>query len=431
MGKISACILALALALMCIDVNVNANVINASTCSSSDVQTAINGAANGDVVFLPAPCSTTWSSVVSIPGTKGITLNGNGAIINGQLLITTNASTGTRVTNFTFTRPGALSNATVEVQGGVNNARLRLDHSSFTGGGTEVLVFHQAPALVDHTTWTGMSSADETIHLLGWGGGNATAWSIDHTPGSTTGAIVFEDNTFTTASTQPNNAWMESFYGAISVWRYNTFNYFWVDFHGNTDVGTRWWEIYLNTFNGGSNSTCCTVNARDGSGIVYGNIRGTGSMGSFGYCAEVSGYPALYQIGRGTNQILFPAYSFLSGISDDVDNCAGLNVTGMVAANRDIYLSAGASCPAGGNCASGVGSGTALPATCTTNTAFWKTDAGGNWDTTHGGANDGALFKCTSTNTWTQYWVPSTYPDPLQSGGTAPTAPQNLRIVAG
>jgi hypothetical protein len=275
-----------------------------------------------------------------------------------------------------------------------------------------------------------MGSADETIHLLGWGAGDATGWTLDHTPGSTQGALIFEDNTFTTNSSQANNAWMESFYGAISVWRYNTFNYFWIDFHGNTGIGTRWWEIYNNTFNGGSNPTCCSVNARDGSGIVYGNVRGSGSMGPFGFCAEVAGYPAKYQIGRGTNQVLFPAYSFQNGISDDVDGCAGLAVSGMVAANRDIYLSAGANCPAGGNCASGVGNGTTLPTTCTTNTAFWKTDAGGNWDTTHGGANDGALFKCTSTNTWTQYWVPSTYPDPLQGGGAPPTAPLNLRVIA-
>jgi len=104
----------------------------------------------------------------------------------------------------------------------------------------------------------------------------------------------------------------------------------------------------------------------------------------------------------------------------------------MVAFNRDVYRDVGASCPAGGNCVSGVGIGTVLPASCTTNTAFWKTDAGGNWDTTHGGANDGALYKCMSPNTWTLYYVPYTYPHPLQGGSTpgTPAAPSALRIIS-
>jgi hypothetical protein len=428
MYKTTGCIVGVLIAFM--SANADAGVINASTCSSTDVQAAINSANTGDTVRLPAGCNTSWIALVTMPSTKGITLDGNNASINGRLKINTNIAIGSRVTNFTFTRPGALFSATVEVGGAIGNARFRIDHSNFTGGGTEVLVLDANGGLIDHTTWTGMSAANETIHLLGWGAGNSTGWTLPHAPGSAAGAIIFEDNTFTTTSSQTNNAWMESFYGAISVWRYNTFNYFWIDFHGNTDVGTRWWEVYKNTFNGGSNATCCSVNARDGSGVVYGNIRGSGTMGPFGYCEETSGYPGQYQIGRGINQILFPAYSFLNGISDDVDGCAGLAVNGMVAANRDIYLSSGANCSAGGSCSSGVGSGTTLPTTCSTNTAFWKTDAGGDWDTLHGGANDGALFKCTATNVWTLYWVPSTYPDPLQSGGAPPAAPINLRVVA-
>lgn len=54
-----------------------------------------------------------------------------------------------------------------------------------------------------------------------------------------------------------------------------------------------------------------------------------------------------------------------------------------------------------------------LPATCAVNDAFWVTDRGGHWDTTSGNANDGALYRCFTTNVWTLWYVPYTYPHPL------------------
>ena len=55
----------------------------------------------------------------------------------------------------------------------------------------------------------------------------------------------------------------------------------------------------------------------------------------------------------------------------------------------------------------------------TTGVASWKTNEG-NWDSIQAGA-DGVLYKCTSTNTWTLYYTPYTYPHPLQ-GVAAPTS---------
>ena len=45
---------------------------------------------------------------------------------------------------------------------------------------------------------------------------------------------------------------------------------------------------------------------------------------------------------------------------------------------------------------------------------FWKTNEGQWWAATAG--NNGVLYKCTSTNTWTLYYTPDTYPHPLQTG---------------
>lgn len=78
------------------------------------------------------------------------------------------------------------------------------------------------------------------------------------------------------------------------------------------------------------------------------------------------------------------------------------------------------------------------PATCTPGTdpgtgnnapgpAYWATNDGGNWDTTHGDPNnDGALYVCTATNTWTQWYVPYQYPHRLVTGGTITNSPPTI-----
>jgi hypothetical protein len=99
--------------------------------------------------------------------------------------------------------------------------------------------------------------------------------------------------------------------------------------------------------------------------------------------------------------------------------------------NADYYLWCNASSPTG--CTSfdgsqGVGSGQLAnrPSTCTTGVAYWATDQG-NWNQS-GSGGQGELFKCTSTNTWTLFYTPYTYPNPLVSGATqsAPGAPTAL-----
>jgi hypothetical protein len=76
----------------------------------------------------------------------------------------------------------------------------------------------------------------------------------------------------------------------------------------------------------------------------------------------------------------------------------------------------------------GVGCGTLgnRPATCTTGVGYWATDQGNCSDLTgYVGANAteivGKLYKCTATDTWTEYYTPYDYPHPLRDEESAPT----------
>jgi hypothetical protein len=387
--------------------------------SAATVQTALSAASSGDTV----QCTGSgWTGTVNIPSGKDITLDGAGVSVSGGLKIPSSATSQARVTNFTFT---STTRYAITSDKGYTNKPWRFDHNTFTSGAAAVMGLGSGPGLIDHLTANSIGTIQQTIEPDFEGADSTLGWTTPHAPGSPN-AIYIEDSSFKHAGSiwDAGNV-TQSQYGARVVYRYNTVDAVQIEFHGGPgSIGGRWWEIYKNSFlNGGS------ICLRAGSGLVFNN---TGSMTYFVMLEEDSGYPALYQIGRGQNQALVPAYAWSNPRQPDINgggNCSAA-AANMVQFNRDVYSDNG-SCTAGGSCTTGVGQGTTLPTTCTTGTGFWKTDAGGNWDTTHGGANDGALYQCSSTNTWTLYYTPYTYPHPLQSGGGSsgiPSAPTNLAI---
>ncbi|HEY7292615.1 MAG TPA: hypothetical protein VH583_22450 [Vicinamibacterales bacterium] len=333
-------------------INANAAGKQAASCSSTDVQTAVNNAATGDVISLPAACAVTWNSAISIPGSKGITLNGNGARVtrgsvgDGTALISVsvNAAVSTRITGFSFTDSQSSGGYFITLGHGTEtSAKFRVDNCSFTGMnmGTHLKIADPIYGVIDHNTFT-WSGNNEIIHNEGYGSTSTAGWSNDVVPGSGD-AVYIEDNTFIN-QTSGNPAYffggaaVQSYYGARTVFRYNNLTMAHVDQHGTAGmIGARWWEIYENTFNIVPNGNQDNyVRVRAGSGVIFNNHKSGSSNGGAGtveLLEEDSGYPALYQVGRGKNQVLDPAYVWNN---DSLMSVA--SGSSNVQVNRDFYL---------------------------------------------------------------------------------------------
>lgn len=180
------------------------------------------------------------------------------------------------------------------------------------------------------------------------------------------------------------------------------------------------------------------------------NFNGTGSKWD-GNTSTATGYPCIDQIGRGAgqrlvndfpsvlnqaagviawpNQALEPVYEWANAYSPVPNNPSGIwyQQDSGVNENQDYYLgtqdngspisfNGSLSCSTAPHCGVGVGTLSSRPASCTTGVAYWATDQG-SWNQS-GTGGQGVLYKCTSTNTWTLFYTPHTYPHPLTQGSS-------------
>lgn len=329
-----------------------------SNGSASDTQSKIAAASNGDTVQLPASGTFTWTGGVSLPSTRAITLDLNGRTVTlsgagGQLEIqSSDQGLGgvNRITNGTVVRGAGYNpySGPFKVSDTRSGVGLRVDHVTFTGNDVVLDVNAQGAGVIDSCTFTGLSWAQEFIHILGWGASSTTGWTTDSSAAiAGTGAIFYiEDSKFIQNTSSNGVAWIQGYYGARVAIRHNQFDWVSVDMHGTAgNIGARWWELYSNTFDNDSSSgqPSWAFSLRAGSGVIFENkmAASAGHAVSIGLCEEDSGYPASYQIGRGINQSLDPAYVWNnSGLGLSLNGCDAPEQPGMVQLNRDVYASA-------------------------------------------------------------------------------------------
>jgi hypothetical protein len=272
-------LLLVSLIVLGLDAPAHAADINAASCSQADVQAAINAAVILDTVIVPAG-DCTWTSTVSIPPGKKITLRGAGAgvtKISGAVRFLDLTFSGSRVTGFRFTTTaGSATMITVKGQG------WRIHHNEFINAtGAKSLAIQadglntsvQPQGVIDQNTFEG-------LRVLVFGMGNFTTqsqvWAGPLGLG-TDNAVFVEDNTFRVTFT--GNI-MDTNRGGRYVFRHNTVNVTMgshngalVEVHSKQSLderGSRSWEIYENTFNA-SPSTFTVLFIRGGTGVAFNN----------------------------------------------------------------------------------------------------------------------------------------------------------------
>jgi len=480
--------------------------INAASCNTNDVQSALNSiATDGTTVNIPAG-TCTWTSGVTYTQTNSFTIQGagnttgsdglgnptgyndqtimvlnfNGAIFN----ITTIAGKSLRISGLSIKGGAGITyNGVLDIggpsQSSTSSPLFRMDHNHFynyQSGTAAAVLWGWMYGVVDHNLWDlGQGNVTNGTRIIhdGWGGyqNGAGSWHSPINWGSVE-AMYFENNTYNYAAANDCNN------GGRQVYRYNTFNYSFLQAHEGPVQGCRSIEMYNNNFTEGAQSTNpVQYYMRMGSVLSWNNsVTGAGNALEFhydrsegpgcghpqsappnglGYCGttygpsnwdqngDSSGHLCMNQTGAGSgdllqgyfptlcdasssdctngiytgrwpNQIQEPVYEWLNNYTS-VSNIVGIGTCSNAALfkqNRDYYLYTGSFAGA-----SGVGSGllSARPSTCTPLVAYWATDTN-------------TLYQCATTNTWTAYYKPYTYPHPLDTSGS-PAPPTNLQAT--
>jgi len=313
--------------------------------SAADLQAKINSANDRDVIQLPAG-TFDWTgggqeqvkNHSDAPG-KAITIQGAGPTQttlkvlghknNGKVIGLYGSLAGVvRITGIRFEGYGGL---------GIWNQKdwqpTRVDHCNFyttTWSCTQLMIDGDGPELVDHCKFEAGGMA-ESIHHNGLY--SDSGWKDDVSPASVQ-SMYIEDCEFHCLANDSYTSGVQSFYSARICVRYCKFYGAQIDVHGTAGmVGGRWGEYYENEFYAHPTQGIY-MDVRAGSGVIYNNYAKGGATGIFRIREEDSGYPALYQVGRGINQNPSPLYVWHNDFALDY------YTPSMVAPNRDVFESA-------------------------------------------------------------------------------------------
>lgn len=441
--------------------------VGPSDCSAAAVNAAISASStlDGDTVQLTCTGSITWTSTVTIPSTKGITLQVKGATNTPKsaaafpLRITSNQSPAivinvgpnhavSRISGFYFAPNSGTADPFLEITGhGTGTAGLggfRLDNNYFDtiSAAENVAVWSKSGSLfglIDnntfHNVWRASSPSYGPYNIQVWNywhpSGSNECWGCDGWTNNdfaygSAKSVFIEDNLFEQTATARGHMrhYISAELGARYVARYNTFvndypdtNADDIDAHGlclvaSNGAGARGGEIYDNTFLGSGYDRAMVL--RGGSWLVYDNVITNG------------------------NAIQFFEYRAGSG------QCSTNNALGLM---PPWPVPAGAKWGANDPWVASVTDGSHYPLPQQIfNTYLWnnRTAAGGGGNlinpSVYGGfssdseslyiqANRDYFSSSTKPDAMASY-TPYTYPHPLRGSNTTPNPPTDLTVSA-
>jgi hypothetical protein len=430
----------------------------------------------------------TTMNCVGTPGTSGYTCtatNSTSLTCNGGCF-GLNLAASHRISGFTMTGNGSGYLVSCDVGNQSTAKHFRVDHNRLvsTSGWQPIRCFGDANAVHPRGIWdhnrleNGIAiHTNGTDYQLDESNVQHQLWAQDPEIGGIS-RIFVEANYFVTSVHTTN--FTDGNYAARVTIRFNTTNGPTItgfEFHSpqGSNRGFQSWEAYGNTLMNLDTTDGCyhgISSIRGGSGVYFNNamsgtisgcnydglmdnvrsdwsssVDGVGPCnGSSNWDQNTSGQQGWHcrdQVGAfkdntlwnhspagAWNQQLIPAYFWGNTRAGNplvftVDSGGRSDV--HIVKDRDYreYV-------ASFNGTSGVGVGPigSRPSTCTTGVGYWATDEG-TWNTSTAGA-DGRLYRCVSTNTWSLYYTPYTYPHPWATDGvstTAPAPPTNVRII--
>jgi hypothetical protein len=438
------------------------------TCTASStaaqINTCISGATTGDVINVGAGTNT-WGQINI---TKPVTLVGAGVgntVIagSGEILIRIYPSDWSdtthlyRVSGFSFnlntTSVGVLiggdtlSSYKTYTTNTPSLPKVRIDHNRFYNStdGTIKAIENRChmSGVVDNNTFDSLGYPIRNDTQGGVASINSMwqyvypYWALGNQLN-----IYYEDNTFTN-NPYPGESFsvvMDGQYGARYVARYNTITlptgYDFAplfDQHGEfggdmrAGFGT---EVYGNLATNGGGDIIASRGPRD---ISFFNQAATGAGATVRvqqdacpadpYALDMYSHDTyIFRNRNGATGTLF-GYA----VTRTTSNCLGFGT--LPTAGREFFTDS--TTPA-------VGCGTLanLPGTCTVGQGYWATSQSCTNLTGMVGVNpstpiSGTLYKCTATNTWTEWYSPYTYPHPLRGATVIPASFSGTNIIGG